>query len=67
VLFIVSACARLLFVICMFVDVHVVYVCGSVITERERGEETRHSGREENGRAENGMAFDGQHDPWMIP
>jgi hypothetical protein len=62
VLFIVSACACLLFVICMFVDVHVVYVCGSVITERERGEETRHSGR-----AENGMAFDGQHDSWMIP
>ena len=27
------------------------YVCGSVLTERERGEETRHSGRTENGTA----------------
>jgi len=54
VLFIVFPCARVLFVICMFVDVHVVYVCGSVINERERGEETRHSGR-----VENVMDFDG--------
>ena len=53
-LFMVSVCARLFFVICMFVDVHVVYVCGSVINERERGEETRHSGR-----VENVMDFDG--------
>ena len=36
------------------------YVCGSVLTERERGEETRHSGR-----TENGTALMGQHDPWQ--
>ena len=52
-LFIDFLCNRVLFSICMFVDVHVVYFCGSLTTERERQEETRHSDR-----VENGMDFD---------
>jgi hypothetical protein len=39
------------YVVCGSVAICHMYVCGSVLTERERGEETRHSGRTENGTA----------------